>query len=182
MLWREGTERSFAIPLNDEHRTGTLVCARCDQRLFTSDTKFDSGTGWPRLFSCIDNTVKTKTDRKVFMARTEYDCAHCGGHRGHVFEDGPVPTGLRYCNNGVALRFVPAWLAQTRRFRQCVNTCDLEANLRLTYSPHRGMSHLRRWQQRLRLDEQTPLLYTLSALPVQSHRGDQRQHSGAGVM
>ena len=107
VLRKEGTERSFTSPLNEEHRKGTFVCAGCGQPLFTSDMKFDSGTGWPSFYTCIDNAFATKTDRKLFMERTEYHCVRCGGHHGHVFDDGPPPTGLRYCNNGVALRFIP---------------------------------------------------------------------------
>ncbi len=107
VLRQEGTERSFTSPLNDEHRRGTFVCAGCGQPLFTSDMKFDSGTGWPSFFTCVDDAFETRADRKLFMTRTEYHCARCGGHHGHVFEDGPEPTGLRYCNNGVALRFIP---------------------------------------------------------------------------
>ncbi|MGD2140952.1 MAG: peptide-methionine (R)-S-oxide reductase MsrB [Burkholderiales bacterium] len=107
VLRKEGTERSFTSPLNDEHRKGTFVCAGCGQPLFTSDMKFESGTGWPSFYTCIDGAFETKRDRKLFMERTEYHCARCGGHHGHVFEDGPEPTGLRYCNNGVALRFIP---------------------------------------------------------------------------
>lgn len=105
VLREEGTERSFSSPLNDEHRKGTFVCAGCGHPLFRSDMKFDSGTGWPSFFSTIENAFDTKSDRKLFMQRTEYHCANCDGHHGHVFEDGPGPTGLRYCNNGVALRF-----------------------------------------------------------------------------
>jgi peptide-methionine (R)-S-oxide reductase len=103
----EGTERAFTSPLLEEHRKGAFVCAGCGLALFSSDTKFDSGTGWPSFFEAIPGHVKTKTDNKLFMARTEYHCAQCGGHQGHVFNDGPQPTGLRYCNNGVALAFKP---------------------------------------------------------------------------
>jgi peptide-methionine (R)-S-oxide reductase len=101
----EGTERAFTSPLLEEHRKGSFVCAGCGLPLFSSDTKFDSGTGWPSFFQAIPGHVKTKTDNKLFMERTEYHCAQCGGHQGHVFNDGPQPTGLRYCNNGVALAF-----------------------------------------------------------------------------
>jgi len=103
----EGTERPGTSPLLDEHRKGKFVCAGCGFPLFTSDQKFDSGTGWPSFFDVIPNHVGTKTDTKLFMERTEYHCARCGGHQGHVFNDGPNPTGLRYCNNGVALKFEP---------------------------------------------------------------------------
>lgn len=103
----EGTERAFTSPLLEEHRKGTFVCAGCGLPLFNSDTKFESGTGWPSFFDAIPGHVKTKTDTKLFVPRTEYHCAQCGGHQGHVFNDGPAPTGLRYCNNGVALAFKP---------------------------------------------------------------------------
>lgn len=106
VLREEGTERPFTSPLLGEHRKGKFVCAGCDLELFTSDTKFDSGTGWPSFFQAIPEHIETKTDSKLFMERTEYHCARCGGHQGHVFQDGPKPTGLRYCNNGVALKFV----------------------------------------------------------------------------
>ncbi len=104
----EGTERAFTSPLLDEHRKGSFVCAGCGLTLFDSDTKFDSGTGWPSFFQAIPGHVKTKTDTKLFVPRTEYHCAQCGGHQGHVFNDGPQPTGLRYCNNGVSLAFKPS--------------------------------------------------------------------------
>ncbi len=107
VLRHEGTERAGTSPLNDEKRTGSYVCAGCGQALFTSDMKFESGTGWPSFFTAIPGALETKSDRKLFTVRTEYHCARCGGHQGHVFEDGPAPTGLRYCNNGVALRFIP---------------------------------------------------------------------------
>ena len=106
VLRKEGTERPFSSELNDNKKTGTYVCAGCALPLFTSDQKFDSGTGWPSFFDVIDGAVGTKVDRKLFVARTEYHCARCGGHQGHVFKDGPRPTGLRYCNNGVALDFI----------------------------------------------------------------------------
>lgn len=108
VLRKEGTERPFTSPLNDEKRAGTYVCAGCGNPIFTSDTKYDSGTGWPSFYNVIDGAVGTKTDYKLFLPRTEYHCSNCGGHHGHVFKDGPKPTGLRYCNNGVALKFIPA--------------------------------------------------------------------------
>ena len=108
VLRQEGTERPGSSPLNNEKRAGTFVCAGCELPLFTSDKKYDSGTGWPSFFDVIDGAVETKVDRKLFVARTEYHCSRCGGHQGHVFKDGPRPTGLRYCNNGVALKFIEA--------------------------------------------------------------------------
>lgn len=107
VLREEGTERAFTSPLLEEHRKGKFVCAGCGLELFDSDKKFDSGTGWPSFFESIPDHVETKTDFKALFPRTEYHCARCGGHQGHVFEDGPKPTGLRYCNNGVALKFIP---------------------------------------------------------------------------
>ena len=107
VLRQEGTERAGISPLNQEKRKGRYVCAGCGQSLFTSDMKFDSGTGWPSFFKALPEALGTKLDRKLFMSRTEYHCAGCGGHQGHVFDDGPEPTGQRYCNNGVALRFEP---------------------------------------------------------------------------
>ena len=107
VLRREGTERPFTSPLNTEKRKGTFVCAACGEPLFKSDAKYDSGTGWPSFYTPLPGAVETRTDRKLLMPRTEYHCARCGGHQGHVFDDGPAPTGQRYCNNGVALRFVP---------------------------------------------------------------------------
>jgi peptide-methionine (R)-S-oxide reductase len=107
VLREEGTERPFTSPLNKEYRKGQFVCAGCGLPLFSSDMKFDSGTGWPSFFDVIPGHVETKKDNKLFAARTEYHCARCGGHQGHVFEDGPQPTGLRYCNNGLALKFEP---------------------------------------------------------------------------
>jgi peptide-methionine (R)-S-oxide reductase len=106
VLRKEGTERSFTSPLNDEKRKGTFHCAGCDTPLFTTDMKFDSGTGWPSFYTALPGAFETKTDFKILYPRTEYHCATCGGHHGHVFKDGPKPTGLRYCNNGVALKFV----------------------------------------------------------------------------
>lgn len=105
VLREEGTERSFTSPLNDEKRMGVFHCAGCDLPLFKSETKYDSGTGWPSFWDVIPGAVGTKPDNKLWMQRTEYHCARCLGHQGHVFEDGPAPTGLRYCNNGVALTF-----------------------------------------------------------------------------
>lgn len=113
VLRHEGTERAGSSPLNDEHREGTFHCAGCDAPLFTSAMKFDSGTGWPSFFTTLPDAFKTSRDFKLIWPRTEYHCSHCGGHHGHVFEDGPKPTGLRYCNNGVALKFVPQAAPQT---------------------------------------------------------------------
>jgi peptide-methionine (R)-S-oxide reductase len=108
ILREEGTEHPFTSPLNKEKRKGTFVCAGCDLALFKSETKYDSGTGWPSFYAPIPGALLTKVDYKLIVARTEYHCRRCGGHQGHVFDDGPKPTGLRYCNNGVALKFVPA--------------------------------------------------------------------------
>ena len=108
VLRHEGTERPFTSELNDEKRAGEFACAGCGLVLFTQDQKFDSGTGWPSFFDVIEGRVGTTTDYKLILPRTEYHCARCGGHHGHVFKDGPQPTGLRYCNNGVALKFIPA--------------------------------------------------------------------------
>jgi peptide-methionine (R)-S-oxide reductase len=107
VLRHEGTERPFSSALNDEHRAGVFACAGCALPLFTSDMKFDSGTGWPSFFTTIPDVFQTKTDTLLIYPRSEYHCVKCGGHHGHVFDDGPAPTGLRYCNNGVALRFIP---------------------------------------------------------------------------
>ena len=108
VLFEEGTERPWTSPLNDEKRDGTYVCAACYLPLFLSETKFDSGTGWPSFYQAIEGNTGTKRDWKLIIPRTEYHCARCGGHQGHVFDDGPQPTGQRWCNNGVALRFIPA--------------------------------------------------------------------------
>jgi len=107
ILREEGTERAFTSPLDREKRAGVFACAGCGLPLFTSAMKFDSGTGWPSFFTTIPGAFGTKKDRSFFMIRTEYHCARCGGHHGHVFDDGPPPTGLRYCNNGLALTFIP---------------------------------------------------------------------------
>ena len=107
VLFEEGTERAFSHPLNDEKRAGTFICAACGQPLFASDAKFDSGTGWPSFTQPIPGHIETKRDFKLIWPRTEYHCSRCGGHQGHVFNDGPQPTGQRWCNNGVALQFVP---------------------------------------------------------------------------
>lgn len=106
VLRKEGTERSFTSPLNNEKRKGTFVCAGCELPLFKSEYKYDSGTGWPSFYDYIKGHVETKLDFKLVYPRKEYHCARCGGHQGHVFKDGPKPTGLRYCNNGVALKFI----------------------------------------------------------------------------
>ncbi|WCT74030.1 peptide-methionine (R)-S-oxide reductase MsrB [Sphingomonas naphthae] len=107
VLRQASTERAYTSPLNDEHRAGTFTCAGCDNRLFSSRTKFDSGTGWPSFYQPLPKAVGTSTDHLIGMARTEVHCARCGGHLGHVFDDGPRPTGLRYCMNGVAMGFTP---------------------------------------------------------------------------
>ena len=107
VLREEGTERAGTSPLNNEKRAGIFACAGCDLPLFTSDMKFESGTGWPSFFTTIPGVFETKKDYQLIYPRTEYHCARCGGHHGHVFNDGPKPTGLRYCNNGVALKFIP---------------------------------------------------------------------------
>jgi peptide-methionine (R)-S-oxide reductase len=105
ILRAQGTERAFTSPLNDEHRRGTFACAGCAQPLFSSATKFDSGTGWPSFWKPLAGGVATRTDRTLGIARTEVHCRRCGGHLGHVFSDGPRPTGLRYCMNGAAMTF-----------------------------------------------------------------------------
>jgi peptide-methionine (R)-S-oxide reductase len=108
VLRQHGTERAGTSPLNKEYRQGVFLCAACGKELFKSDTKFESGTGWPSFFTPLENAVETTTDRKFGMVRVEVHCARCKGHLGHVFEDGPPPTGLRYCMNGVSLKFEPA--------------------------------------------------------------------------
>ena len=108
ILRKHGTERPWSSPLLKEKRKGTFACAGCDLPLFASETKFESGTGWPSFYAPIEGNVGKTEDRAYGMVRTEVHCRRCGGHLGHVFEDGPPPTGLRYCMNGVALRFVPA--------------------------------------------------------------------------
>ena len=107
VLRTEGTERPFSSPLNEEKRKGVFICAACGNELFSSDYKYNSGTGWPSFSDVIPKNVATKTDNKLGTPRTEYHCARCGGHQGHVFPDGPEPTGLRYCNNGTSLKFLP---------------------------------------------------------------------------
>lgn len=108
VLRKHGTERAGSSPLDRVKQAGTFVCAGCGQALFDSKTKFDSGTGWPSFYEPLEGGVGTTTDRSFFMTRTEVHCSQCGGHLGHVFEDGPPPTGLRYCMNGVAMEFQPA--------------------------------------------------------------------------
>ena len=107
VLRAHGTERAGTSPLNGEKRAGTYNCAGCDLPLFSSETKYESGTGWPSFWAPLENAIGTSEDRSLFTTRTEVHCRRCGGHLGHVFEDGPPPTGLRYCMNGVALKFAP---------------------------------------------------------------------------
>jgi peptide-methionine (R)-S-oxide reductase len=108
ILRKEGTERPFTSPLLNEHRKGTFACAGCDLPLFSSETKYESGTGWPSFYQPLDNAVAKREDRTFGMLRSEIHCSRCGGHLGHVFDDGPKPTGLRYCMDGFALQFHPA--------------------------------------------------------------------------
>jgi peptide-methionine (R)-S-oxide reductase len=107
VLREEGTERPGSSPLNNEKRPGIFTCTGCGLPLFTSEMKYESGTGWPSFFTTISGAFGTSTDFKLILPRTEYHCARCGGHHGHVFDDGPPPTGKRWCNNGVALKFIP---------------------------------------------------------------------------
>ncbi|MEA3104127.1 peptide-methionine (R)-S-oxide reductase MsrB [Caballeronia mineralivorans] len=108
VLRHEGTERPYSSPLNDEHRSGTFACAGCQLDLFSSRTKFDSHTGWPSFWAPLDHAIGTHEDLSFGVSRTEVHCRRCGGHLGHVFDDGPKPTGLRYCMNGLAMTFKPA--------------------------------------------------------------------------
>lgn len=108
VLREGGTERPFSSPLNDEKRAGIFHCKGCDQALYSSETKFDSGTGWPSFYAALDDAVETMEDRRLFSVRTEVHCDRCGGHLGHIFDDGPKPTGKRHCINGVAMTFKPA--------------------------------------------------------------------------
>ena len=107
VLRKHGTERAGSSPLNEEHRAGVFKCAGCGTAVYRSEAKFDSGTGWPSFFAPIEGAIDTSTDYKLIYPRTEVHCHVCGGHLGHVFKDGPKPTGLRYCMNGVAMKFEP---------------------------------------------------------------------------
>ena len=107
VLRKHGTERAGTSPLDKFYDEGKYVCSGCGQTLFTSETKFNSGTGWPSFYQPVENAIATTVDRSLFMVRTEVHCSRCGGHLGHVFNDGPAPTGQRYCINGVSLNFVP---------------------------------------------------------------------------
>jgi peptide-methionine (R)-S-oxide reductase len=107
VLFEEATEPPGSSPLNKEKRTGTYICAACHWPLFSSRKKYESGTGWPSFYAAMRGAIGKRKDFKLILPRTEYHCARCGGHQGHVFKDGPQPTGLRFCNNGLALRFVP---------------------------------------------------------------------------
>jgi len=107
VLRKHGTEHPYASPLDKQYAPGTYECAGCGQKLFVSDTKFNSGTGWPSFYQPIEGAIATTTDRSFLMTRTEVHCSRCGGHLGHVFDDGPEPTGKRYCMNGVAMKFIP---------------------------------------------------------------------------
>lgn len=107
ILREEGTEAPYSSVLLKEKRKGVFACAGCDLPLFYSKRKYESGTGWPSFYQAIPNSIETKTDYKLGLPRTEYHCTRCGGHHGHIFNDGPEPTGLRYCNNGIALKFIP---------------------------------------------------------------------------
>ncbi|MFZ0845455.1 MAG: peptide-methionine (R)-S-oxide reductase MsrB [Pseudolabrys sp.] len=113
VLRKHGTERAGTSALNHEKRKGTFECAGCDLALFSSDTKFESGTGWPSFYQPLAGAVGTTSDRSFFMTHTEVHCSRCEGHLGHVFDDGPKPTGLRYCMNGVAMKFVPGAAGST---------------------------------------------------------------------
>lgn len=107
VMRREGTERAFTSPLNDEKRDGVFACRGCDLPLYASKDKFDSGTGWPSFVRALPDAIETRVDRKLLISRTECHCKRCGSHLGHIFDDGPKPTGKRHCINGVSLRFVP---------------------------------------------------------------------------
>ncbi|WP_417743498.1 peptide-methionine (R)-S-oxide reductase MsrB [Salipiger sp.] len=108
VMREEATERAYTSPLNDEKRDGTFLCKGCDLPLYASETKFDSGTGWPSFYEALPDAIGTKSDRSFFMTRTECHCRRCGSHLGHIFDDGPPPTGKRHCINGVSLSFRPA--------------------------------------------------------------------------